>query len=67
MFNQLLNLPEGLNGEVYDDDLPYTTLSYSDGPEFERWYEMNKTDSEMAARKDLTQDSASLKTFDSAR
>ena len=63
----MIIFPQGLNGEIYDDDLPYTTLSYSDGPEFERWYEVNKTDSETAARKDLTHDTATLKTFDSAR
>ena len=55
---------EGLNGETYDDDLPYTTLSYSDGPGFENWYEVNGN---VVARKDLTQDAEELKTFDSAR
>ena len=58
---------KGLNGEVYDDDLPYTTLSYTDGPEFERWYEIDKQDPTKVARKDLTQESSTLKTFDSAR
>ena len=67
IYYQSIIFPQGLNGEVYDDDLPYTTLSYSDGPEFERWYQVNETDSTTAARKDLTQDTATLKTFDSAR
>ena len=57
---------KGLNGEEYDDDLPYTTLSYADGPEFERWYEVD-VDQQKVVRKDLTQESSSLKSFDSAR
>ena len=30
----------GLSGPKHDDGLPYTTLSYADGPGFEKWYEV---------------------------
>ena len=54
----------GLSGPKHDDDLPYTTLSYADGPGFEKWYEVAGN---VVARKDLTQESDELKTFDSSR
>ena len=54
----------GLSGPKHDDGLPYTTLSYADGPGFEKWYEVAGNE---VARKDLTQESDELKTFDSSR
>ena len=54
----------GLSSQKHEDDLPYTTLSYSDGPGFEKWYEVAGNE---VARKDLTNDADELKTFDSSR
>jgi len=47
---------EGLSGETYSDDKPYTTLSYANGKTFENTYTVPIFDPEHPARRILTND-----------
>lgn len=51
----------GLSGQVYDDDLPYTTLSYANG---QGYHYHNLAFADQVVRRDLTPEAEDAKSFE---